>query len=90
MQNSLAALKAEVEQLKEGLRKISQRDSHNSSPPSSAEAHKKKSKAIKQRTKKQGPKYGHAGSTRNGFASVDHQETLHPQQCPVCGVRSSE
>jgi hypothetical protein len=85
LRQEVEALKVEVEQLKEALRKISQRDSHNSSQPSSAEAHKKKSKAIKARTKKQGPKYGHPGSTRNGFASVDHQETLHPPQCPVCG-----
>lgn len=85
LRQDVAALKAEVEQLKEALRKLSQRDSHNSSQPSSAEAHKKKSKTIKQRTKKQGPKYGHPGSTRNGFLNVDHQETLQPQQCPVCG-----
>lgn len=81
----LSQLQAEVEQLKEALRKLSNRNSDNSSQPPSSDAHKQKSKAIKQRQKKQGPKYGHEGKTRNGFACVDHTVELELEQCPNCG-----
>jgi len=35
--------------------------------------------------KKRGPKYGHEGKTRNGFAEIDHQIELTLDSCPVCG-----
>lgn len=85
LQQQLSQLQSEVEQLKEALRKLSNRNSGNSSQPPSADAHKKKSKEIKRRTKKQGPKYGHEGTTRNGFASVDQTIELRLDHCPDCG-----
>lgn len=85
LHQQLSHLQAEVEQLKEALRKLGNRNSDNSSQPPSADAHKKKSKAIKQRQKKQGPKYGHQGSTRNGFGRVDHRVELELEHCPNCG-----
>jgi transposase len=81
----LSQLQAEVEQLQEALRKIGNRNSDNSSQPPSAEAHKKKSKEIKQRQKKQGPKYGHEGTTRNGFGYIDHTVELLLEHCLNCG-----
>jgi hypothetical protein len=85
LRQELAELKATVLQLQETLRKISERDSQNSSQPPSAQPYKKKSKKIKQRTKKQGPKYDHPGKTRNGFEQVDEQVILPVEQCPRCG-----
>ena len=85
LQQQVTQLQAEVEQLKEALRKIGQRSSENSSQPPSADAYKKKSKEIQRRKKKQGPKYGHEGSTRNGFAEVDHRVELPLEHCPDCG-----
>jgi hypothetical protein len=85
LREQLKQLQAEVEQLKEALRKLSNRDSDNSSQPPSANTHKKKNKAIKQRRKKQGPKYDHPGTTRNGFAQVDHRVEIPLEQCPGCG-----
>jgi hypothetical protein len=84
LHQQLSQLQAEVEQLKEALRKLSNRNSDNSSQAPSAEAHKKKSKEIKQRQKKQGPKYGHEGTTRNGFGYVDHTVELPLEHCPNC------
>lgn len=81
----LSGLEREVEQLKEGLQKLSNRNSDNSSQPPSSDGYKKKSKEIKKRIKKQGPKHGHAGKTRNGFAWVDKVVELEPVQCPECG-----
>jgi len=46
----LSGLEGEVEQLKEGLQKLSNRNSDNSSQPPSSDGYKKKSKAIKKRT----------------------------------------
>ena len=63
-------MSGEIEQLKESLKKLSNRDSQNSSKQPSADAHKKPNKEIKARKKKQGPKYGHKGTTRNGFESI--------------------
>jgi transposase len=85
LSQQLSQLKAEVEQLKEALRKLSNRNSDNSSQPPSSDAYKKKSKAIKPRQKKQGPKYGHDGTTRNGFAYVNHTVELDLEHCPECG-----
>lgn len=78
-------LQAEVEQLKETLRKLSERNSGNSSQPPSSDGYKRKSKAIVPHQRKQGPKYGHEGKTRNGFEQVDHRLELPLAQCPVCG-----
>jgi cell division septum initiation protein DivIVA len=87
LNSQIEELRTEVEQLKEGLRKLSGRSSENSSQPPSSDGVKKKSKAkaIKRRTQKQGPKYGHEGRTRNGFGTVHHQVLLAPEVCPVCG-----
>lgn len=89
LESRIEELSVEVEQLKEGLRKLSGRNSENSSQPPSSDGVKKKSKvkAIKRRTQKQGPKYGHEGTTRNGFATVHHQKLLVPEVCPVCGEK---
>lgn len=80
-------MSGEIEQLKESLKKLSNRDSQNSSKPPSADAHKKPNKEIKVRKKKQGPKYGHKGTTRNGFESIEHRRELELEVCPVCGKR---
>ena len=85
LHQQLTQLQAEVEQLKEALRKLGQRTSENSSQPPSTDAYKKKSKEIPRRKKKQGPKYGHEGSTRNGFADVDHRVEVPLEHCPNCG-----
>jgi transposase len=85
LREQLNKLQAEVEQLKEALRKISNRTSENSSQSPSTDGYKKKSKEIKRRRTKQGPKYGHEGKTRNGFASVDHKIELDREPCPKCG-----
>jgi cell division septum initiation protein DivIVA len=85
LRQQLSQLQAEVEKLKEALRKISKRTSENSSQPPSADGYKKASKAIKKRQKKQGPKYGHPGTTCNGFEAVNHRIELPVEQCPECG-----
>ncbi|CAN1209080.1 hypothetical protein TUMEXPCC7403_02580 [Tumidithrix helvetica PCC 7403] len=85
LRQQLSQLQSEVEQLKEALRKLSSRNSDNSSQPPSVDGYKKKSKDIKQRKKKQGAKYGHEGRTRNGFASVDQTIALNLELCPECG-----
>lgn len=87
----LAALKQEFAELREQLRKLSERSSENSSQPSSQDGYKKKSKPKNftnpSRGKKRGPKYGHPGTTRNSFESVDHHILLTIEQCPVCGSK---
>lgn len=85
LHQQLTQLQAEVEQLKEGLRKLAQRTSENSSQPPSTDTYKKKSKEIPRRKQKQGPKYGHEGSTRNGFADVDYRVEVALEDCPNCG-----
>jgi transposase len=85
LRQQLSQLQAEVEQLREALRKLTQRSSDNSSQPASSDVYKKESKEIKRRKQKQGPKYGHEGTTRNEFAEVDHQIELHRDTCPTCG-----
>lgn len=85
LRNQLSQLQGEVDQLKEALRKLTNRNSDNSSKPPSADSHKKKNKDIKKRKKKQGPNYGHEGKTRNGFGAVDHKILLPLERCPECG-----
>ena len=89
LRTQLSQLQGEVEQLKEALRKLTNRNSENSSTPPSADAHKKKNKDVKSRKKKQGPKYGHEGKTRNGFGCVDHTKELELERCPQCGSKLS-
>lgn len=84
LRTQLHQLQAEVEQLKETLRKLSERNSGNSSQPPSSDGYKRKSKAFVPRQRKQGPKYGHEGKTRHGFESVDHHLELTLERCPVC------
>ena len=38
------------------------------------------------RGSKRGPKYGHPGTTRNGFETVDRHVSLTLEHCPVCGA----
>lgn len=85
LSEQLRGLQAEVEQLKEALRKLSNRTSENSSQSPSTDGYKKRSKEINRRRKKQGPKYDHEGKTRNGFALVDHKIELDCERCPKCG-----
>ncbi len=60
LRTQLTQLQAEVEQLKETLRKLSERDSGNSSQPPSSDGYKRKSKAIvpRQRNKSWGRAFG--------------------------------
>ena len=51
----VSQLQAEVEQLKEALRKLANRSSENSSQPPSSDAHKKPNKDKKRLKKKRGP-----------------------------------
>ena len=88
-QQGVAALKKELAELKEQLRKLSTRSSENSSQASSQDSYKKKSKPKNfinpPRGNKRGPKYGHLGTTRNGFETVDRHVMLTLEHCPVCG-----
>lgn len=77
-------LAQKVLELDEELKKLKKRTSENSSQPPSQDNYKKK-KAVKT-GKKKGPKYDHKGTTRNGFAIVDHQLTLPVCECPECGA----
>jgi transposase len=92
-QQQLASLEQELSEIKETVRKLSQRSSENSSQPSSQDGPKKKSKPKNfvnpPQGKKRGPKYGHPGSTRNGFDQVDHVDhivELVVETCPACGA----
>ncbi|MCG8362248.1 MAG: DUF6444 domain-containing protein [Pseudanabaenales cyanobacterium] len=82
LRGQLSQLQSEVDQLKEALRKLTNRNRDNSSQPPSTDSHKKKNKDVKQRKKKQGPKFGHEGKTRNGFGQVDHTLELGLEHCP--------
>lgn len=81
-------LAQKIIQLEEELKKLKSRTSENSSQPPSQDNYKKK-KAVKT-GKKRGPKYGHPGTTRNGFAIVDHQVKLLVCECPECGAAVAE
>ena len=87
---TLETLQKEFDDLKEKLRKLSERSSQNSSQPSSADGFKKKSKpknfSQPPQGKKRRPKYGHSGKTRNGFETVDHHVELTLESCPECGA----
>lgn len=87
----LKQVEKELEEIKESLRKLSQRSSQNSSQPPSQDGYKKKNKSSSKpgeakARKKRGPKYGHAGTTRNGFEFVEHTIELPLTTCPVCGA----
>lgn len=88
-EQQLAQLQSDFTQLKDTLRKLNERTSGNSSQPPSSDGVKKKSKPkgfeAPTKGKKRGPKYGHPGTTRNGFESVDHRVELTLEQCPACG-----
>jgi len=88
-ERQLTQIQSEFAQLKETLRKLNERTSANSSQPPSSDGVKKKSKPkgfdAPSKGKKRGPKYGHAGATRNGFESVDHRVELTLKECPACG-----
>ena len=93
-QQRLEAVETELAQLKETLRKLSQRTSDNSSQPPSQDGYKKKSKPKNfinpPKGKKRGPKYGHPGKTRNGFGSIDHTVELTVESCPKCGGKTEQ
>ena len=89
-EKELETLKEEFDQLKETLRKLSERSSQNSSQPSSQDGFKKKSKpknfSNPAHGTKRSPKYDHPGTTRNGFEPVDYHEALRLEHCPECGA----
>jgi transposase len=85
MEAKVCQLEKELEQLKEKLNKLSQRSSENSSLPPSSDGYKKKSQGFESKVKKKrGPKYGHEGTTRNGFERIDNKIELNRENCPVC------
>lgn len=84
--HQLEQMQSELETLKEKLNKLGQRTSENSSQPPSQDGFKKKPKGFATKTgKKRGPKYNHAGTTRNGFEQVDHHQRVLLEKCPSCG-----
>jgi transposase len=83
-QERIEQLEQQVQQLQEALHKITHRDSSNSSQPPSQDVYKK-AKTEKPSSRKRGPKYGHPGSTRNGFGWIDQSLELTMNHCPVCG-----
>ncbi|NES93531.1 MAG: IS66 family transposase [Okeania sp. SIO2B9] len=87
----LSQVEKELEEIKESLRKLSERSSRNSSQPPSQDGYKKKNKSSSKPgepkvRKKRGPKYGHGGTTRNGFEFVAHTIEVPLTTCPVCGA----
>lgn len=87
LEAQLEQLEKELEKLKEKLNKLNLRSSENSSQPPSSDGYKKKSKGFAAKgKKKRGPKYGHSGTTRNGFEQIDNQIELNLENCPVCGT----
>jgi transposase len=89
LRTQIHQMSVEIEQLKETLKKLTNRNSQNSSQPPSADAHKKPSKAIKRSKRKQGQKYGHPGTTRNGFERIDQHVELDLDLCQCVGSRWS-
>jgi hypothetical protein len=86
LETRLSAAEKELEELKEKLNKLEGRSSENSSQPPSQDGYKKKNKGFETKIrKKRGPKYGHEGTTRNGFAEIDNRIPLNLELCPVCG-----
>jgi len=89
LEGKVCKLEQELEELKEKLNKLSQRSSENSSLPPSSDGYKKKSQEFESKVKKKrGPKYGHSGTTRNGFERIDNQIELNLENCPVCDTRT--
>jgi hypothetical protein len=86
-ESKLSAVETELAELKEKLNKLQGRSSENSSQPPSQDGYKKKSKGFQAKPrKKRGPKYGHEGTTRNGFAQIDNQIELNLEKCPKCST----
>lgn len=87
LETKLSAVEKELAELKEKLNKLQGRSSENSSQPPSQDGYKKKNKGFETKPrKKRGPKYGHEGATRNGYAEVDNTIPLNLETCPVCGT----
>jgi hypothetical protein len=85
LEAKVCQMEKELEQLKEKLNKLSQRNSENSSLPPSSDGYKKESQGFESKVKKKrGPKYGHEGTTRNGFERIDNKIELNLENCPVC------
>ncbi len=78
-------LKEQFEILNEKLRKLTQRSSETSSQPPSSDGPKKANRDKGKPPRKRGPKYGHHGTTRNGFGWVNRSAVLSVPQCPNCG-----
>jgi uncharacterized protein YhaN len=86
LKQQLEQLQQQVAQLQEALKQLKQRTSQNSSQPPSSDGYKKANRP-KQGKRKRGPKYGHPGSTRNGFGWVDHHRELPLSECLECGAK---
>ena len=85
-QRQIEAQQKQIEELNEQLDKLKNRSSQNSSvPPSSDQLKKPSDKSKRKKGKKRGPKYDHAGKTRNGFGQPDQVEQLRLSGCPECG-----
>jgi transposase len=84
-QEQIQQLEQQVKQLQETIHKLTHRDSRNSSQPPSQDGYKK-AKPSQKSSQKRGPKYGHPGSTRNGFGWIDHQVELTMSRCSICGA----
>jgi transposase len=84
-QVQIEQLEQQIKQLQETVHKLTHRDSSNSSQPPSQDGYKK-AKPSQQQRKKRGPKYGHPGSSRNGFGWIDHSIELTLNECPKCGA----
>jgi transposase len=82
-QERIEQLEQQVQQLQEALHKLTHQDSSNSSQPPSQDRYKKAK--PKPSSRKRGPKYGHPGSTRNGFGWIDQSIELTMNHCPACG-----
>lgn len=74
----------------ERLKAINNRSSKDSSKPPSSDLLKKSEKVVEEKEgkKKAGGQPGHKGKTRKGFNRVDRYETIKPEECPNCGVKS--
>ncbi len=87
LEAKLGQVEKELEQLKEKLNKLNLRSSENSSQPPSQDGYKKKNQRLGTKVKKKrGPKYGHEGTTRNGFEQIDNQIELNLELCPICST----
>jgi DNA-binding protein H-NS len=72
----------EIEQLKEALVKLKNRDSSNRNIPRLADQLlKPRDKRRRKKGFKRGPKYDHPGKTRNGSAQADQIPELERETC---------